>query len=247
MTSLVNKYFNKSVTTEQTLFEQLKTESIQVMGRTYYYIPRNVLKIDQILGEDTTSKFENAIPIEMYMEEVQGFSGEKELYGKFGLEISSGYTLVVSRSRWETEVVKPENAFMLVKGRPQEGDLIYDPMTKFLMEITFTDHDAEFYQLSKNYVYKLSCQAFQYASEELNTGIADIDIIEDLNTNDTLNDQIKLESGFMMLQENGGTILLDTTPVPDFTSGKDGYDKTSDFEEEAVKIEWSVTNPFSGM
>lgn len=245
MANLLNKYFIKNSPLEQSLFEKIKTESIKVMGREYYYIPRKVLDINQILGEDTTSKFENAISIEMYMEEVNGFNGDNEIYSKFGLEIASGYTLVVSKSRWEAEVIKPEYNYMLVKNRPQEGDLIYDPMTKFLMEIKFVDHDKDFYEVSKNYVYKLSCEAFQYASEELNTGIQEIDNIEELNTGNILNTQMKQESGFNILLENGKTLLRDVADIPDFTSGKDAYDKSDSFEEFVPVIDFSVTNPFA--
>ncbi len=246
MAAILNKYFNKAVAIEQTLFQNIKTESIQVMGRMYYYIPRQVAKIDKILGEDTSSKFEDAIPIEMYMEEVNGFTGDNELYGKFGLEIASSYTLIVSRSRWEAEVIKPEYNYMLVKNRPQEGDLIYDPLTKFLMVIKFTDHDSEFYQISKNYIYKLSCEAFQYSSEELNTGIAEIDGLEDLLSNDLLADQLQNETGVNILQENGSAIIQDIPDIPDFTSGKDSYDRTKDFEEFGTKLKYSVSNPFDG-
>lgn len=246
MAAIINKYFNKSASIEQTLFQNIKTESIQIMGRMYYYIPRQVANINKILGEDNSSKFEDAIPIEMYMEEVNGFSGDNELYGKFGLEISSSYTLVVSRDRWESEVIKPEFNYMLVKNRPQEGDLIYDGLTKFLMVIKFVDHDSEFYQIGKNYVYKLSCEAFQYSSEELNTGISEIDGLEDLLSNDILSDQLKDETGVNILQENGSTIIQDVPDTPDFTSGKDSYDRTKDFEDFGSKLKFSVKNPFAG-
>lgn len=245
MAALLNKYFNKSSPLEQSLFEKIKTESIKVMGRELMYLPRNVLGINQVLGEDITSKFEKAISIEMYMEESNGFTGDNEMYGKFGLEIASSYTLIVSKSRWETEVLKPENNFMLVKNRPQEGDLIFDPMTKFIFEIKFVDNDSEFFQLSKNYVYKLSCEAFQYSSEEFNTGVTEIDRVEDLNTNDVLGIQIKQESGFLLLQENGSSLLLTEPEIADFTSGKDGYDKAQEFEDLIPQIQFSVSNPFA--
>ena len=47
------------------------------------------------------------------------------------------------------------------------------------------DHDAEFFQVGKNYLYHLSCEAFQYSSEPIDTGIPEIDIFEN-NSLDTL-------------------------------------------------------------
>jgi hypothetical protein len=214
------------------------------------------VSIDPVLGEDIISKFPLAIQLEMYMEDVMGFQGEKELYSKFGLEINSSYTLVVSQSRWEKEVktqfdgdaLNGEADFdVLVNLRPQEGDLIYDPLTKFLMEVKFVDHDQEFYQIGKNYLYKLSCEAFQYSSEEITTGIPELDALADLNTFDLLDNQMMMEDGFFLLQENGKTFLMDNETAPEFTPGKVSYDKSHEFETYNNELDWSSSNPFSGM
>ncbi len=251
MASLHNPYFNKSHTGEQGLFNSLKTESIQVLGHMFYYLPRDVVTRDLVLGETDISKFPLAIPIEMYMENVLGFQGEKELYSKFGLEINSSYNLIVSVDRWEaevkTQVEGSSELNVLVTSRPQEGDLIYDPLVKMLFEIKFVDHESEFYQVGKNYIYKLSCEAFQYNSEELNTGIADIDSIEDLNSLDMTSYQILLEDGGLLLQENGSGFMQETQEIPEFTSGKITYDNSHEFDVAAEDVSFSASNPFSGM
>jgi hypothetical protein len=63
--------------------------------------------------------------------------------------------------------------------RPLEGDAIYHPTLKKLFEINFVDHDDPFHQLDNNPVYKMRCRLFDYGSEALDTGITDIDAIED--------------------------------------------------------------------
>ena len=215
------------------------------MGRNFYYLPRRVQKLDLVLGEDVLSKFDTNIQIEMYMREVNGYSGEKELYSKFGLEINSSYTLVVSKSRWEAETIKPANAFMLVKDRPQEGDLIYDPLTKMIFEIKWVDHDAEFYQVGKNYTYELSCEAFQYSSEQFNTGISDVDGFDSINSLDILNDQMMKEDGGLFLLEQGGSLILDTNDNSIFDPGFVAYDRSETFEEESIKVKTTIFNPFA--
>ncbi len=77
--------------------------------------------------------------------------------------------------------------------RPQEGDAVYHPILKKLFEVNFVDHDEPFHQLDNNPVYKLRCRLFEYGSEALDTGIAEIDAIEDDLSLDTLNHQITLE------------------------------------------------------
>jgi hypothetical protein len=80
--------------------------------------------------------------------------------------------------------------------RPLEGDLVFFPLSKTLFEINFVEHENPFYQLGKLYTYRLSCEIFTYdAGQELDTGIADVDQIEDdiksLSGNDvTINDTV---------------------------------------------------------
>ena len=59
-----------------------------------------------------------------------------------------------------------------------EGDLIFLPVNKGLFEVKFVEHEQPFYQAGKNYSFDLTCELFQYAEEQLETGIADVDAIE---------------------------------------------------------------------
>ena len=59
--------------------------------------------------------------------------------------------------------------------RPLEGDAVYHPILDKLFQINFVDHDEPFFQLDNNPVFKLRCRLFDYSSEDLATGISDID------------------------------------------------------------------------
>ena len=77
--------------------------------------------------------------------------------------------------------------------RPLEGDAIYHPTLKKLFEINFVDHDDPFHQLDNNPVYKMRCRLFDYGSEALDTGIAEIDAIEDALSIESSQYQFTLE------------------------------------------------------
>lgn len=236
MTSLVNAYFPKGVSSEQGLLQGLWTEAIQVQGRTFYYLPRKLQKKDNLFGEDVLSSFEVAMPIEMYIDNFNGWQGDQEIISKFGLEIRKQMVLSVSVARWNTEVANIASS-MWVSSRPQEGDLIYDPMTRALLEIKFTDHDDEFYQLSKNYRYQLTCEIFRYSQENITTGIADIDTTADL---DLLNYQLLNEDGTLILLENSGSIINENGD----TAINERQDNSSEFHTESVFIDFNINNPF---
>lgn len=241
MASLVNPYFNKFHAGEQNLWQGMVTECIQVMGYSMYYLPRSLGQLDQIMGEDVLSSFEVAIPVEMMYEDVQGWQNDKEIISKFGLEIRNDMTFLVSKPRWETEIGTEANA-MLVGSRPQEGDLIFEPLSKSLFEIKFVDHDEPFFQVGKNYMYKLKCQLFQYSNEELNTGIADIDFIEDIKSKNLLDYQLLLQDGGLLLQEDGFSLFNDYMIGVD--SDTPSFKDQLEFKVKSAAMNWSVNSPF---
>ena len=102
----VNKAFHTnnstSIQTEKNLYSDLVKEAIQIFGHDVYYIDRTTVAIDNVLGEDSLSKFTTQVPIEMYVENAEGgYEGEKELMNQFGLENRNELTLVVHRERFE--------------------------------------------------------------------------------------------------------------------------------------------------
>jgi hypothetical protein len=186
--STTNVYFTHGTRNEQYLVEDLIIESLRMYGNEVMYIPRTLVSKDNILGEDRLSEFKSAFPIEMYFENVDSFGGQGAFIQKFGLMVEQSATLVVARRRWDQFIGR--YGVTQLPNRPNEGDLIYFPLSKGLFEIKFVQHQDPFYQLGKLYVYKLQVELFQYASETIDTGISAIDTFETLktfNTNTTRN------------------------------------------------------------
>lgn len=173
-----NVYFTQGTRNEQHLVEDLIIESISIYGQQLYYIPRTLVSKDEILGEDRLSQFKSSFPITMYFENVDSLDGQGAFIQKFGMMMEQSATLVVARRRWEQLVGRYD--VTTLPQRPNEGDLIYFPLTKGLFEIKFVKHQDPFYQLGKLYVYKLQVELFQYASERIDTGIKEIDAFESL-------------------------------------------------------------------
>ena len=175
---LPGRYGNQNL-----ILDKLQKEAIEIYSTPgMYYIPRSLIAEDTILGEDRLSEFKHAYPVDIYIENVDGFSGQNSFASKFGLQIDSTAIFQISRSGWGESVGKYGTT--ILPNRPTEGDLIYSEMTKGLFEITFVDHQSPFYQLNHYYTYKLNVELFRYSSERINTGIAEIDAFEDKLTQD---------------------------------------------------------------
>ena len=90
-----------SLATERSLYQNLIKEAIQIYGHDVYYVNRETVALDNVLGEDALSKYTNAEPIEMYVEDGAGFGGDKEIISQFGLENRNEVTFVVSKERFQ--------------------------------------------------------------------------------------------------------------------------------------------------
>jgi len=243
----VNKAFHTNnstaITSEKNLYSDLVKEAIQIFGHDVYYIDRTTVAIDNVLGEDSLSKFTSQVPIEMYVENAEGgYEGEKELMSQFGLENRNELTLVVHKERfqdltkqlqietgtdttggsillesgtinqsddaYELETVTTGSDFYILTetdavstDRPLEGDLVYHPILGKIFEVSFVDHDEPFHQLDNNPIYKLNCKSYEYSSEAIDTGILDIDSIEDTESRNTRDFEFTLEQSTAQNEE----------------------------------------------
>jgi|TARA_Y100000816_G_scaffold287779_1_gene271142 hypothetical protein len=104
-------------------------------------------------------------------------------------------TTRIQYATFDSGYIRSEEATLSTyASRPKEGDLVFHPVLKKLFEVSFVDHDEPFHQLDNNPVYKLRCKQFEYSSEVLDTGVTDVDAIEDALTSDSLGHQFTLEA-----------------------------------------------------
>ena len=197
-------YFSHGTRSEKNLYEDLIIEQLKIYGHEVHYMPRENLDTDQVLG-NTTDKFTDAHMIEMYVEEVNGFAGQGDLIGKFGLDMRDELTFVVARRTFELLVDQPSNTLTI--NRPREGDIIYMPLFKKFWQIDFVEDEDPMYQINDLPIFKLKCSTWDYSSESVETGITEIDEKLDAVTMDLLENQITLENG----TTSSGSLISENT------------------------------------
>ena len=241
-----NFYFqsgNTSGTTaEQRLIEDLIIESLKIYGHDVYYLPRTLVDEDKIFDEDTLSKFTQAYPLEMYLENVDGYEGEGDLFTRFGIEVRDQATFVVARRRWQ-EMVQTTDGIFQLDTRPAEGDLLYFEKTNSLFEIKLVQFQDPFYQAGKLYVFKLQCELFEYSSEVIDTGITKLDEIYDTESLDMLLYQFKLEDDSLFLLEDSSSLIIESYSADTTTGRTDGTD-FQNFDDAEDILDFSEVNPF---
>ena len=176
----------------------------------------------------------------------------KQIQIEDGTDSTSSGSILLESGSIATSKLEGETFYILNEtdatdaDRPLEGDAIYHPLLKKLFEINFVDHDDPFHQLDTNPVYKMRCRLFDYGSETLETGITDIDAIEDSLGLSSSNHQLTIEdeTGSILLETGGDEYIIQE----DYIVGDGVTDKTSQNElfetlDDTI-LDFSESNPF---
>jgi hypothetical protein len=233
-----NVFFNNFENSmEQRLIEDLIVESIKIYGQDMYYLPKTIVDYDSIYGEGKqAAQFDDALLVEFYIRNVEGFEGEGDFLSKFNLEIRDRVTLTIARKTFFDEVGSLKRL-----DRPQEGDIIYFPLNRKFFEIKFVEHEAIFYQLGALQTFDVVCELFEFSNEIFNTGIDIIDTYFKRQTLDMEQFAFANEDGGRLLTEDGATIISDSYNIQLQTTAEN-----DDIEKEAlVFLDFSEKDPFS--
>lgn len=174
---MLNPFFLQGSKTEQGLIQDLINEQLRMYGVEVHYLPRQFITEKTVIREVIESEFNNAYPIEAYLETYEGYSENPTILSKFGIQALNEITLTISRERFSNYIspLIKNQPNIKVSSRPKEGDLIYFPFGRRLFEIKYVEHEKPFYQLQGLYTYQLRCELFRYEDEIIDTSIGEID------------------------------------------------------------------------
>lgn len=168
-----NKYFQSGrgigSSSEQNLLQSIANEAIQMAGADFVYIPRDLVKLDDLYHEDTLSSFTKNYTIEMLIENYDAFFGIGPQITNFGFQLNYQLRLICSREKFQQYIGKTV---------PTEGDLIYYPTSNSLFEIKFIEDKNPLYPLGSRQYFVLACEAFKYSNEDLDVGQGDVDSVK---------------------------------------------------------------------
>jgi hypothetical protein len=174
---MLNPFFLQGSKTEQGLIQDLINEQLRMYGIDVHYLPRKYITEKTVIKEVIESKFDNAYPIEAYIDSYDGYGDNPTILSKFGIQALNEITLIISRERFKNYIspLIKDQANVKLSSRPKEGDLIYFPLGDRLFEIKYVEHEKPFYQLQGLYTYELRCELFRYEDEIIDTSIEEID------------------------------------------------------------------------
>lgn len=233
-----SEYFNNfNNVNEQNLIDELVEESIKIYGIDCYYLPKNIIHRDEIFRDTDVVSYNSAYTCEMYVKDVQGFTGDGKFLSKFGLEVRDEMTFTISMRAFENNVGRFANIV-----RPNEGDLIFFPLNKKAFSIKFVDHEAVFYQMGSLQMWDVVCEVFEWSDEKFKTGITEIDSIYNKIEFDASEYAILDENGSSLITEHGEIIIDESYDIEKIVINA----QNDEFETDADKIlDFTEFDPFS--
>jgi len=207
------------------------------------YVPRKINNFDALYTADDQSSYELALPIEMYIKSIDGFSGDGNFMSKFGVEIRDQVVFSVAQKRFIDDI-----SSITTQPRPNEGDLIYFPLNNKCFQIKSVSKFEMFYQMGALQTWELTCELFEYSNEVFNTGVPYIDSIQ-LNNDTNILDYLilteaeSLDVGIPIVTEDGQYYIVNealnlTTIVP-------GSNNTELQTDGSGFIDFSTGDPFT--
>jgi len=174
---MLNPFFLQGSKAEQGLIQDLINEQLRMYGVEVHYLPRQFITEKTVIREVIESEFNNAYPIEAYVDTYEGYNDNPTILSKFGIQALNEITLTISRERFKNYIspLIKSQPNIKVSSRPKEGDIIYFPLGNRLFEVKYVEHEKPFYQLQGLYTYQLRCELFRYEDEVIDTNIDEID------------------------------------------------------------------------
>ena len=86
---MLNPYFQQGARSEQNLIQDLINEQLRMYGVEVHYLPRKYLTENTIIREVIQSKFDDAYPIEAYIDNFEGYNDNTTILSKFCLLYTS--------------------------------------------------------------------------------------------------------------------------------------------------------------
>jgi hypothetical protein len=111
------------------------------------YCPKTLVDYDALLGEDAQRAFQSSFIIEGYMENVDGFMGDKNFLNKTGLDIEKQATFIMAKRRFDEVVLelnwrdfwKATNTYAPNDAVHEQGTVFINTVAVNNSQLTLTD------------------------------------------------------------------------------------------------------------
>ena len=157
------------------MVKDIVEEVVAIIGFQAKYLPRKYgTALDPVFGEDPSSKFDTVWTLNILIDDYQEYGDVGDFYSKFGVSVTDEMKVSFTKTQFAGQTVDTDD------DTPIAGDLLYFPDAEALFEVTFVGNDSSFYPTPEGpqHVWTLTLKPWEYGSEDIDTGDAQIDALE---------------------------------------------------------------------
>jgi hypothetical protein len=157
------------------MVKDIVEEVVAVIGFQAKYLPRKYgTALDPVFGEDPSSKFDTVWTLNILIDDYQEYGDVGDFYSKFGVTVTDEMKVSFTKTQFAEQTIDTDD------DTPIAGDLLYFPDAEALFEVTFVGNDSSFYPTPEGpqHVWTLTLKPWEYGSEDIDTGDAQIDALE---------------------------------------------------------------------
>lgn len=156
-----NNTYDITASNEANTYNNIYSEFAYLYGSDIIFLPREVNKEETTFGEYLAATIERGYQIRLFIEETEAWSGNGDMYSKFGLQVTDECTLYCNKLTFS----------QATSGiYPKQSDLIYIVKSQKLFQISHIEDEVSpaFYLLGNRAGYKIQCKLFSYHHESIN-------------------------------------------------------------------------------
>ncbi len=212
-----NATFDINQSNEASLYNSISSEFCYLYGNDIVFIPKDVGFTEEVFGEFLAGQFNRGYNLRAFIEEMEAWGGQGDIYSKFGLQVTDECTIFINKTSFSQSVSAEF---------PKPSDLVYVTKSQKLFEISHIEDEVApgFYHFGNKTWYKISCKLFTYNYEIINQSVsagipsaiqALDNLIEQTETDDLVKVDVKEETNFnIKLEEIADTFIDDSEDDP---------------------------------
>lgn len=159
---LFNQTYSATGANEANLYDNVYSEFTYLNGSDIVWMPREYGTEESVFGEYLATVIQRGFPVRLFIEEVEAWGGNGDMYSKFGLQVQDECTLFCNKTTFSNASSVSGSELW-----PKQGDLVYIVKSKKLFEVSHIEDEAQpgFYLFGNRTGYKVHCKMFTYNHE----------------------------------------------------------------------------------
>lgn len=162
---LFNQTYDMAQANEANLYDQIYSEFTWLNGSDIIWMPREMGPAETVFGEYLATVINKGFPIRLFIEEVEAWGGNGDMFSKFGLQVQDEVTLFCNKTTFANAA--GASGATGIPLYPKQGDVVYINKSKKLFEVSHIEDQSQpgFFLFGNKTGYKIQCKSFSYDHE----------------------------------------------------------------------------------